>query len=142
MPYGETPLAADRVGAIRGALEELRRAGFRGDVDIQTFTGRFCLVGNAGDGYALPPDDMVQTKCDRVGNPSQDGGASRESQGFANMLAEQRKAAGQALTIRVTDGPDRPLQPYPEASSTLTAGAWNASASVNNRVELRWRERS
>ena len=62
VPYGETPLAADRVGAIRGALEELRRAGFRGDVDIQTFTGRFCLVGNAGDGYALPPDDMVQTQ--------------------------------------------------------------------------------
>jgi len=141
VPFGEPPLSGDRVAAVRTALGDLRRTGFRGDVDLQVFQGRFCLVGNAGDGYSLAPEDLAYNRCDRVGSPALDGGANRESLPFANMLAEERKAAGSAMSIRIVDGADRPVQPYPDVGPMLTAGAWNASATANNRVELRWRER-
>jgi CheY-like chemotaxis protein len=141
VPFGETPLAGDRVGAVRAVMEDLRRGGFRGEVELQVFHGRFCLVGNAAEGYSLPPDDLAFNRCDRVGGSNVDGGASRESLPFANMLAEQQKAAGQGLTLRVAEGADRPVQPYPEPGSMTVAGPWNASAAANNRVEMRWRER-
>jgi hypothetical protein len=141
VPFGEPPLSGDRVAAVRGALDDLRRSGFRGDVELQVFQGRFCVVGNAGEGYSLAPDELSYGRCDRVGSPVNDGGANRESLPFANMLAEERKAAGTAMSIRIVDGADRPVQPYPEIAPTLTAGAWNTSATANNRVELRWRER-
>jgi hypothetical protein len=139
VPYGEAPLSGERVAAVRGVLEELRRGGLRGDVEIQVYQGRFCVVGNAAEGYSLAPDELPPTRCDRIGNPAQDGGSARESLPFANMLAEQRKAAAQAFTIRSGDGTDRP-QPYPEPAGS-TAGQWNVVAAANNRVELRWRER-
>lgn len=141
VPFGEPPLSGDRVAGVRGALDDLRRGGFRGDVELQVFQGRFCLVGNPGDGYSLAPDELAYTRCDRVGSPVTDGGANRESLPFANMLAEQRKSAGATLSIRIVDGADRPVQPYPDVAPTLTAGSWNTSAAANNRVELRWRER-
>lgn len=141
VPFGEQPLSGDRVGAVRSALDELRRTGFHGDVDLQVFQGRFCLVGNATEGFSLAPDELAWSKCDRVGNVGQDGGASRESTAFANMLAEQRKAGGSSIGIRIADGGDRPVQPYPDAAPNLSAGPWNASAAANNRVEMRWRER-
>jgi CheY-like chemotaxis protein len=143
VPFGEQPLSGDRIAAVRGALDDLRRAGFRGEVEVQAFPGRFCLVGNSAEGFSLAPDELAYSRCDRVGNALQDGGTSRESTAFANMLAEERKAAGQALSIRIVDGADgRPVLPYPDVAPTLTAGAWNASATANNRVEIRWRERS
>jgi CheY-like chemotaxis protein len=141
VPFGEQPLSGERIGTVRSALEELRRAGFRGDVDLQVFQGRFCLVGNASEGFSLAPEELAYSRCDRVGNVGQDGGASRESTAFANMLAEQRKAAGSAVGIRIADGADRPAQPYPDAAPNLTAGPWNAIAAANNRIEMRWRER-
>ncbi len=141
VPFGEAPLSGDRVAAVRAALDDLRRNGFRGDVELQVFQGRFCVVGNAGDGYSLAPDDLAYGRCDRIGSPVSDGGANRESLPFANMLAEERKSAGAAMAIRIVDGADRPVQPYPEGAPGLTAGSWNTSAIANNRVELRWRER-
>ena len=127
--------------AVRSALDELRRGGFRGDVELQVYQGRFCIVGNAGDGFSLAPEDLPYTRCDRVGPLAQDGSASRESLSFANMLAEERKASDSALAIRIVDGADRTAQSYPDAAPSLTAGTWNTTAAVNNRVELRWRER-
>jgi hypothetical protein len=142
VPFGETPLAGDRVGAVRGALEELRRSGLRGEVELQVHQGRFCLVGNPNEGYSLAPDDLAIARCDRVGNVNLEGGPTLASLPFANMLAEQRKAAGSALTIRMAnDSADRPVQPYPEPGSMPDAGSWNAIAAANNRIELRWRER-
>jgi CheY-like chemotaxis protein len=142
VPFGETPLAGDRVGAVRSALEELRRSGLNGEVEMQVHQGRFCLVGNAGEGYSLAPDDLAVSRCDRMGNVSYEGGASLPSLPFANMLAEQRMAAGSTLNIRMAnEAPDRPVQPYPAAGSQPNAGVWNAIAAANNRIELRWRER-
>jgi hypothetical protein len=142
VPFGETPLAGDRVGAVRSVLEELRRSGLQGEVELQVHQGRFCLVGNAGEGYSLAPDDLAVSRCDRMGNASLEGGATLPSLPFANMLSEQRKAAGAALNIRMAgDAAERPVQPYPEVARMPSAGAWNAVAAANNRVELRWREK-
>ena len=141
VPYGEAPLAGDRVTAVRTQLEELRRAGFRGDVEVQASQGRFCLAGTPADGYTLAADDVLQNKCDRIGNPALDSGGGRESLPFANMLGEQRRASRDSFTIRVVDVADRPSQSYPDAGAGTTAGEWNAAATANNLVELRWRER-
>ncbi len=35
-------------------------------VDIRTYGGRFCLVGDPSDGYSLAPDDLPYARCDLV----------------------------------------------------------------------------
>jgi len=67
------PTGADALGGnaarSRGAqlvyrlLKEMRS----GVVDVKTYAGRFCLVGNSVDGFSLAPDETLFAKCDLVG---------------------------------------------------------------------------
>src|SRR5690606_32969370 len=73
VPYGEIPLANDRLVVVRDALEKLAAGGFRGEVDVTTYPGRFCLIGNATEGWSLAPDDTPVGRCELIGNPAFDG---------------------------------------------------------------------
>jgi hypothetical protein len=112
-------------------------------VEVQTFTGRFCLKGSVADGFALAPDSTPVSRCDFAAAPGVQP-AQRESPQFAAMLAEFRKAHGDAITLSVTSGPTDPvLHPYPETGlGAATAAEWNAAATQNSRIEVRWRSRS
>ena len=64
---------------------------------------------------------------------------TRESVAFANMLAALRKRAGSAMDITQSAGSaDELATAYPAVTDKLTAGEWNAAATLNNRVELHW----
>lgn len=140
VPYGEVPLSSQRVEAVRTMLSQLEAQSFHGVVRVEIFSGRFCLAGNATDGYSQAPDDLAYAKCDVVGNPALDGMSpvQRQSLAFVNMVAEAEKRSGGAIKINVTSGSAEHLVlPYPNAATEgLTAGQWNRAAISNNRIEI------
>lgn len=140
VPYGEDPLGPPRLATIRQLFNRLKVQKFRGVVDVRSFPGRFCLVGNASDGYSLAPDETPYSKCDAVGNPEAREFAQREPLQFANLVGELRSSTRGAADVRVSAGDAiSVLVPYPEVTPGLTAGEWNRAAGVNNRLEIRLR---
>ena len=140
VPYGEDPLGATRLPTLRQLFKRLSTQKFRGVVDLRTFPGRFCLMGNATDGYSLAPDETPYSRCDAVGNPDATEFAQREPLQFANLVGELRNSTKGSAEVRVFAGDAMSmLVPYPEITQSLTAGEWNRVAGVNNRLEIRLR---
>ena len=142
VPYGEHMLAGPRIEALRQILTRLADRNYTGIVEVRTFPGRFCLVGNATEGYSVAPDELAFSRCNSVGNPHEDTlePSQRESLGYANLVGEYRSATKGALDVRLTQGDvATTAMAYPLVASTLTAGEWNRAAAANNRVEIRLR---
>jgi CheY-like chemotaxis protein len=142
VPYGADALGGARLEVIRQLLYRLARQKVSGVVDIRSFAGRFCLVGNALDGYSLAPDETPFARCDQVGNPSEEAlsALQRTPLALANLIGEIRASTHGALTAQVSVGDTASvLAPYPPPSAELSAGEWNRAASANNRIEIRVR---
>jgi hypothetical protein len=140
VPYGEDALAGPRLEWLRQAFTRLAARNYSGVVEVRTFPGRFCLVGNATEGYSLAPDEMAFTRCNAVSNPHDDAAdpAQRESLAFANLVGEFRNSTRGALDIRLSPGDASSVTvAYPQVGASLTAGEWNRAAAANNRVEIR-----
>jgi CheY-like chemotaxis protein len=138
VPYGSEPLGGARLDIIRQQLYRLARQKVAGVAEIRTFAGRFCLLGNALEGYSPAPEETLVSRCDLLGNPSEDGFTSpRTPVGLANLIGEIRSTTHGALEVQVLAGDAaNVLAPYPPASSYLIAGEWNRAAIANNRVEI------
>ena len=109
-------------------------------MDIRTFPGRFCLVGNALDGYSLAPEETLFSRCDVVGTSADEAPPStqRTPLALANLIGDIRSSTHGALQVQVAAGDaGSVLAPYPLVVSELTAGEWNRAASANNRLEIR-----
>ena len=142
VPYGEHMLAGPRLEALRQVLARLADRNYTGIVEVRTFPGRFCLVGNATEGYSVAPDELAFSRCASVGNPHEDTlePSQRESLSYANLVGEFRSATRGALDVRLTQGDVATTAvAYPLVASTLMAGEWNRAAAANNRVEIRLR---
>jgi CheY-like chemotaxis protein len=140
VPYGEVPLSSQRVEGVRAMLSQLEAQSFHGVVRVEIFSGRFCLAGNATEGYSQAPDDLAYAKCDFVGNPALDSMSpgQRQSLAFVNMVAEAERRGGGSIKVNVTAGnAEHQVLPYPNAATEgLTAGQWNRAATSNNRIEI------
>ena len=139
VPYGAEALGGPRLDTIRQLLYRLAHQKVTGVAEIRTFAGRFCLVGNALDGYSPAPDETPFARCDLVGNPSDEAqsNAQRTPLALANLIGEIRSSTHGALDAQVSMGdPTNTLAPYPAPSPELTAGEWNRAAATNNRVEI------
>ena len=142
VPYGEAALGGPRLEALRQILTRLAARNYAGVVEVRTFPGRFCLVGNATEGYSVAPDELAFSRCNSVGNPHEDAlePSQRESLGYANLVGEFRSDTQGALDVRLTQGDVATTAvAYPLVAPTLTAGEWNKAAAANNRVEIRLR---
>jgi CheY-like chemotaxis protein len=142
VPYGADALGGARLEIIRQLLYRLMRQKVAGVADIRTFAGRFCLVGNALDGYSQAPEETLFSKCDVVGNPSDEAlsPAQRTPLALANLIGDVRNTTHGALEVQVAVGDGaNVVSPYPTPAADLTAGEWNRAASANNRVEIRVR---
>lgn len=138
VPYGQAPLAAPRLDAVRTLVAGLERDGFEGSIRLRTVAGTFCLVGNADDGYALAPAKQPATTCDYHGNPYDDAltGAARQPLAFANFVATLRQRTGGRIDVTLTQGSaDDVVVAYPQ-EDRATAGEWNEAAAANNRLEI------
>lgn len=142
VPYGADALGGPRLDLIRQLFDRLVKENRSGVVDIKSFAGRFCLMGNVNDGYSLAPDETPFSKCDVVGNPSDEAlsAAQRIPLQFANIAGGVRNASHGAVQVQPSTGdPTNVIAPYPAVSAGLTAGEWNRAGSANNRVEIRIR---
>jgi CheY-like chemotaxis protein len=142
VPYGAEAFGGARLEVIRQLLYRVARQKVAGVADIRTFAGRFCLVGSALEGYSLAPEETPFSRCDLVGNPSEEAlsSAQRTPLALANLVGEIRSSTHGAFDVQVSAGdPANVLSSYPAAASDLTAGEWNRAASANNRVEIRVR---
>jgi CheY-like chemotaxis protein len=139
VPYGAEPLGGARLDIIRLQLYRLARQKVTGVADIKTFAGRFCLLGNSLEGYSPAPEETLVSRCDLVGNPSEDAfAAPRTPLALANLIGEIRSSTHGALDVQVSAGdPANMAVPYPPPSTYLNAGEWNRAAITNNRVEIR-----
>jgi CheY-like chemotaxis protein len=142
VPYGSEPLSGPRLELLRQLFDQLTAENYHGVVEIRTFAGRFCLVGNAVDGYSLAPDETAFAKCDALASSSDEAPAlpQRVPLAFANLLGVFRNRTHGAVDVQVVPG-DTAVQavPYPTVSETLTAGEWNRAGNANNRIEIRVR---
>ena len=142
VPYGAEALTGTRLDAVRQLIYRLQRENATGVVEVKTYAGRFCLVGNTVDGFSLAPDETLFAKCDVVGNPSDDAlsPAQHTPLALANLAGDVRHSTHGALQVQTSVGdPGTLAVPYPQPSNELTAGEWNRAASANNRVEIRVR---
>jgi CheY-like chemotaxis protein len=140
VPYGADALGGSRLDLIRQLLDRLVKENHSGVVDIKAFPGRFCLMGNGNDGYSLAPDETPYSKCDVVGNPSDDAlsPAQRTPLPFANLVGGIRNASHGSVEVQPSVGDaSSTIAPYPPVSPGLSAGEWNRAGSANNRVEIR-----
>ena len=140
VPYGADALGGPRLDLIRQLLDRLVKESHSGVVDIRAFAGRFCLMGNANDGYSLAPDETAFSKCDVVGNPPDEAlsAAQRTPLQFANLVGGIRNASHGNIDVQPSTGDATvTITPYPPVSPGLTAGEWNRAGSANNRVEIR-----
>ncbi len=139
VPYGETPLANARLERLRGLAATLEAQRFRGRIVVETFTGDFCLSGDAGEGFQVADDSLPTQKCDLVGNPFEDSlsPAQRQSIAFANFAATLGQRTGGTITVEIVNAGRRNPVGYPEQGEHSTAGEWNGVATQNNRVEFR-----
>ncbi len=142
VPYGADALGGPRLEVVGKLLDRLARQHATGVVDIRTFAGRFCLMGNAGDGYSVAPEELLYARCDLVGNPADEALSStqRIPLALANLIGDIRSSTHGALDVQVSVGDPASLAlPYPPVSGGLTAGEWNRAGSANNRIEIRLR---
>ena len=140
VPYGSDALGGARLEAVRQVLDRLARQETTGMVEVKTFPGRFCLMGNSTDGYSVAPDETLYSKCDIVGNPADEAlsPGQRTPVAFANLVGTVRNSTHGGLNVQVAQGDASvTATPYPPASAELTAGEWNRAAAANNRIEIR-----
>jgi CheY-like chemotaxis protein len=138
VPYGEAPLAAPRLEAVRTLVAGLERGGFRGTVTVESIAGVFCLSGNAEAGYSLAAPDQPAGECDYRGNPFDESftGASRQPLAFANLAASVRPRTGGRIELTLTQGSTQQRAVAYPPLERATAGAWNEAAAANNRLEI------
>jgi CheY-like chemotaxis protein len=142
VPYGADALGGPRLEVISKLLDRLARQNTTAVVEIRTYPGRFCLMGNALDGYSVAPEELLYSRCDVVGNPAEEAlsGTQRIPLALANLIGDVRSSTHGALDVQVAVGdPASLVLPYPPVSAELTAGEWNRAGGANNRIEVRVR---
>lgn len=139
VPYGAEPFSGARLDTTRQLFDRLTAQGFQGTIDIKSYSGRFCLVGNATDGYSLAPDDLPYAKCDTVSAARDDPTPSgvRIPIVMADLIGALRASSHDLIHVQVGSGEGNNIAAYPPVTDTLLAGEWNRAAGANNRIEIR-----
>jgi CheY-like chemotaxis protein len=128
-----------RLTIIQELITRLQALGFKGTVQLHSYLGEFCLVGDEVNGYTLPPPDLPTTNCTLTGHPLQQlpSLGERQSIAFANFLATSPLVNNSDISIELIPYLySRPRAPYPPQHQDVTAFEWNRIAAANNRVEV------
>jgi CheY-like chemotaxis protein len=136
--YGVAPFDDAWTGRLKGLISRLSWFDFRGTVQLAGHVGRFCLSGSNETGYQVADPTLPLTLCDRIGQPAELALALGEAQsdGFADYLGELQSNPDSIRVEVISYGDEQPMVPYPDPTDVATAGAWNAVAAANNRVQV------
>lgn len=143
--FDEIALDQQRIDAVQELLGRLANSGYEGRIVLDTHVGEFCLLGNQNTGFRLPPPELTVDQCEYIGNPAQpaDSPAAHQSLRFANFLNSTPLLEDTGMTLEVNALPrTAPLFDYPPKSAETTSAQWNAVASLNNRVSVRFEPRT
>jgi CheY-like chemotaxis protein len=128
-----------RLTIIQEMITRLQALGFTGTVQLHSYLGEFCLIGDEVNGYTLPPPNLPATNCTLIGHPLQQlpSLGERQSIAFANFLATSPLVHNSGISIELLPHLySRPRAPYPPQQQGITAFEWNRIAAANNRVEV------
>lgn len=135
--FDEIALDDFRAVEISEFVDRLRTVGFEGTVEVSVHAGRHCFnVGEDGR-LVLPLADTLVPDCAVIGLPDDEALALTERQtlGFANTIATINGDIENGIFVAVrAAGHAEPEIDYPTIDAT--AGAWNAIADANHRIEV------
>ncbi|MDX9873528.1 MAG: response regulator [Spongiibacteraceae bacterium] len=136
-PYGEPPLAGERLARLQELLTHLQAMGFEGTVRVEAHVGEFCLR-EAEAGGALQPaaGDMPITECSALGQSESESLrlSQRTTSPLERFLENSPLLRDGRIAVELDpQGALRPSVPYP-TSPTVSAEVWNRAAQQNNRV--------
>lgn len=137
VPYGEAPLAGERLATLGKLIADLARHGYAGRIRVTTSVGDFCLTGNPSEGYVTAPADMPANRCDVVGNPFDEAlaPAGRMPPAVANFVSATAGRPQGPVEVVVTAAPRAPSQGVYPTATEVNAAEWNAAAARMNYVE-------
>jgi len=137
--FDAVPLDDERAAMLTALLAELGELGFAGTVTIDVHTGRFCMNHGSDGMLELAVPDQPAATCEQVGWPENEAISlgQQQSLAFANAVANATARNPSVRVETVALGSSSPIVDYPAAGYELTAGAWNTTASVNHRVDVR-----
>lgn len=134
--FDEIALDDFRAVEISELVDRLRAVGFTGTVEVSVHAGRHCFNVAEDGRLVLPLADTLVPDCTAIGMPDDEALALTERQtlGFANTLATINADVGSGIFVAVrAAGHGEPEVDYPTIDAT--AGAWNAIADANHRIE-------
>jgi CheY-like chemotaxis protein len=136
--FGAIPLDDERATALTALLAQLGEIEFTGTVTIDVHVGRFCMNYRSDGMFELAPPQQPAATCEQFGWPESEAVAlgQRQSLAFANTVASAIARNPNLRVENVSHGSAVPAVEYPLVGYELTAGAWNAVAATNHRVEV------
>lgn len=138
VPFDGAPFDAARGEQIVTLLDQLEAAGFRGTVRVEAHLGEFCLAVDDNGVYGPAAPGTPLSGCALIGHPldASESLAERQTPEFAALMERAVPASRRNIEVELVAN-DRsaslPLVPYPVDAAN--AGAWNAAAARNHRVE-------
>jgi len=135
-PYGEAPFGGARVALVKGLVERLEVAGFRGTLRLEGHAGQFCLLASSG-GWRVADAGTPLESCDVKGFfNKQDArtASARQSPEFRAMLDTLAASAPGIRVVVEGVGDDKRRADYPTPDRVKSAGEWNSVAADNNRI--------
>jgi CheY-like chemotaxis protein len=135
-PYGEAPFGGTRVELVRGLVQRLSNAGFRGTLRLEGHSGQFCLRASR-TGWQVADASAAIDTCDVKGFfNKQDArtASARQSAEFRAMLASPAVTGSGIRVVVEGVGDEKRRADYPTPERIKTAGEWNRIAVLNNRI--------
>lgn len=136
-PYGELPFSGDRLQRLQELVVQLKAAGFRGLIRLESHIGQFCLVRGGKNGWQLPAPEVPLTECGMLGQSAERSQqlSTGESAAFKRFLNESPLLSDDIRIEVIPRGASQPLLEYP-GNAEVSAGEWNRIAQRNQRVHI------
>ena len=136
-PYGELPFSGDRLQRLQELVVQLKAAGFRGLIRLESHIGQFCLVRGGKNGWQLPAPEVPLTECGMLGQSAERSQqlATGETAAFKRFLNESPLLSDDIRIEVIPRGASQPLLEYP-GNAEISAGEWNRIAQRNQRVHI------
>ncbi len=141
-PYGEMPFSGDRLTRLQELVEQLKTAGFRGSLRLESHAGEFCLLHVPGGRdqpqiWQVAPAELLLTDCSALGQSAElaQRQSGAQSAAFKRFLKDLPQLAPGIRVEVVALGASEPLVDYP-TDANVSAGAWNRVAQRNQRVQV------
>ena len=154
----ESAFSPQLAAKVESAIGHLQSIGFRGQIELTSHLGEFCLLVDEQGNYVPAADERRADECDYSGHLFdrselvqqrvsakftqliQRYGVDMSGDGYLldDVARVKSVRAGDGITLKLialTTAESQAKMPYP--SSDVSAAQWNKIAQQNNRVQIR-----